>query len=121
VVAIMSQEDLESGRVTVAELQTLVTRFRNERGWERLHTPENLAKALVVEASELLEIFLWQTDRPIDEKIRAELSGEMADVFAYLLGLAESTGIDLSAALTEKLRQNAFRFPIRASAANEIP
>ena len=36
-------------------------KFASDREWEQFHTPKNLAMALSVEASELLEIFQWLT------------------------------------------------------------
>ena len=33
-----------------------------ERAWEKFHTPKNLAMALTVEVSELLEIFQFSLD-----------------------------------------------------------
>ena len=34
-------------------------KFSAERDWKPFHTPKNIASALAVEASELLEIFQW--------------------------------------------------------------
>lgn len=34
-------------------------RFSTDRDWDPFHTPKNIASALSVEASELLEIFQW--------------------------------------------------------------
>ena len=33
--------------------------FSGERDWEQFHSPKNLAMALSVEASELVELFQW--------------------------------------------------------------
>ncbi len=41
----------------VAIIQEQLRTFAANRDWERLHSPKNLATALSVEASELLEIF----------------------------------------------------------------
>ncbi len=41
--------------------RTGCARFAAERDWEQFHTPKNLAMALSVEASELMEIFQWLT------------------------------------------------------------
>ena len=41
------------------ELRAIVREFVREREWERFHTPKNLATAISVEASELLEPFQW--------------------------------------------------------------
>ena len=39
-----------------------LTKFSKERAWETFHTPKNLAMALTVEVSELLEIFQFSLD-----------------------------------------------------------
>jgi NTP pyrophosphatase (non-canonical NTP hydrolase) len=40
-----------------------LTAFTEARDWGNLHTPKNLAIALSVEVSELLELFQWLTDK----------------------------------------------------------
>ena len=47
--------DLESFR---DQLRT----FASDRDWDQFHSPKNLAAALAVEASELLEHFQWLTE-----------------------------------------------------------
>jgi len=64
-------------------------------------TPENLAKSLVIEAAEVLELFQWG-ERPAPEA----LGSELADVFLYLLQLADLSGIDLGQATLNKLNFN---------------
>ena len=36
-----------------------IRKFTEDREWDRFHTPENLAKSIVIEAAELLECFQW--------------------------------------------------------------
>ena len=36
------------------EIIKRLIKFRDERNWEQFHTPDNLAKSIVIEASELL-------------------------------------------------------------------
>lgn len=36
-----------------------IRKFTADREWEQYHTPENLAKSIVIEAAELLECFQW--------------------------------------------------------------
>jgi NTP pyrophosphatase (non-canonical NTP hydrolase) len=88
--------------------------FAAERAWEQFHTPKNLACALSVEASELLEHFQWLTEAqsqslPADK--RAEVAAEAADVFLYLLQLCDKLGIDLVAAAHAKMHVNAEKYP----------
>ena len=61
----------------------------------------NLAKSLLIESAEVLECFQW-TDNPD----RNRLAPELADVFLYLLQLADLAGIDLAEATRAKLRHN---------------
>ncbi len=35
-------------------------KFRDERDWKKFHNPKDLAIALNIEVSELLELFLWK-------------------------------------------------------------
>ncbi|MDP9604002.1 UNVERIFIED_ORG: NTP pyrophosphatase (non-canonical NTP hydrolase) [Variovorax paradoxus] len=88
--------------------------FAQARDWEQFHSPKNLASALSVEAAELLEHFQWLTeaqsrDLPADK--RAEIGTEIADVFLYLLQLADKLGIDVIAAARSKMLVNARKYP----------
>jgi NTP pyrophosphatase (non-canonical NTP hydrolase) len=97
-------------------LQTTVHDFAAARGWPRFHTPKNLAMALMVEAAELLEIFQWLTPEESqtaaqDPARRQHLGEEVADVLIYLLQLAGQLHIDVPAAVLDKLRRNAVKYP----------
>jgi len=103
--------------MTIRTLQDALAQFARERDWEQFHTPKNLAMALAGEAGELLELFQWLTP----EQSRALMAQpdqaqavrqELADVFAYLLRLADATGTDLEAALAEKIELNRRRYPV---------
>lgn len=100
----------------VAQLQRRLADFAASRAWEPYHTPKNLAAALSVEASELLEIFQWLTPEESasvmgepDSAFR--VADEVADVLAYLLQFCEVLGIDALAALAAKIDRNEARFP----------
>jgi len=47
--------------------------FVAERDWAQFHSPENLAKSIVIEAGELLECFQWSADAD-NERVRGELA-----------------------------------------------
>ncbi|MFE0534558.1 nucleotide pyrophosphohydrolase [Streptomyces nigra] len=100
----------------VAGLQRRLTEFAAVRAWQPYHTPKNLASALSVEASELLEIFQWLTPEESarvmdDDGTAARVRDEVADVLAYLLQFCEVLGIDPLAALDAKIDRNERRFP----------
>lgn len=102
-------------------LKSKIAEFRDARDWKQFHNPKDLALALSIEATELMEHFLWvpieDTYKVIDEK-KEEIADEMADVFAYLLSLSDITGIDLAVALEEKLKKNEMKYPVEKSKGN---
>jgi NTP pyrophosphatase (non-canonical NTP hydrolase) len=102
-------------------LEAALRGFAEERDWSQFHTPKNLAAALIVEAAELLEHFQWLTPKQSSElpaQTREAVAREMADVFLYLLRLAQVQGIDLLAAAEAKLADNARRYPPESSRGN---
>ncbi|MFD7703786.1 nucleotide pyrophosphohydrolase [Streptomyces caelestis] len=100
----------------LAGLQHRLAGFAAARNWQPYHTPKNLAAALSVEASELLEIFQWLTPeesaRVMDDPDTAHrVRDEVADVLAYLLQFCEVLGVDPLTALAAKIDRNERRFP----------
>ncbi|GHE53998.1 nucleotide pyrophosphohydrolase [Streptomyces longispororuber] len=108
-----------TGAVTdhdIAGLQRRLAEFAAARNWEPYHTPKNLAAALSVEASELVEIFQWLTPEESarvmeDAESAHRVADEVADVLAYLLQFCEVLGIDPLTALAAKIDRNEERFP----------
>ncbi len=86
--------------------------FALERDWEQFHSPKNLAIALSVEASELLEHFQWVTEAQSSSLPLSEVRKEMGDVLLYLIRLADKLGIDLIEAAQAKLVENAKKYPV---------
>ncbi|MGW8728575.1 nucleotide pyrophosphohydrolase [Streptomyces sp. NPDC055808] len=103
-------------RLDVPALQRRLAAFAAALDWQQYHTPKNLAAALSVEASELLEIFQWLTPEQsagvmADPDTAHRVTDEVADVLAYLLQLCEVLGIDALSALSAKIDRNELRFP----------
>lgn len=103
-------------RPDLAALQRRLADFAAARAWQPFHTPKNLAVALSVEASELLEIFQWLTPEQaaavMDDPDSADrVRDEVADVMAYLLQFCEVLRIDVLDALAAKIDRNELRFP----------
>lgn len=99
----------------IKALQASLRTFAAERDWEQFHSPKNLASALSVEAAELLEHFQWLTEeqsRSIPTDKREAVAEEVADVFLYLLQLADKLGIDPLDAAHKKLLTNAVKYPV---------
>lgn len=102
----------------VEQLKQALRDFAQRRDWEQFHSPKNLASAMIVEAGELLEHFQWLTEqqsRDLDDKTRREVAMEMADVFIYLLRLADQLDVDLVQAANEKMALNEQRYPVELS------
>ncbi len=103
---------------TVAELIKLVDDFVAERRWEPFHDPKNLSASIAIEAAELMEHFQWHRSDQLDSvredpQALKEIRSELADVVAYVLSFASTMEIDISAALEEKMKQNAFKYPAK--------
>jgi NTP pyrophosphatase (non-canonical NTP hydrolase) len=100
------------------ELRDKVRQFARDRNWEQFHTPYNLAAALSIEASELLEQFLWKEGAPsqdLDPSRRESIGDEMADVLIYLVRLADVLSIDLEESSVRKLAKNGEKYPVALS------
>ena len=99
----------------IKELVDLLVRFRDERDWGQFHDSKNLALALSIEAAELNELFLWKKDSDAEQVDRVRLKEELADVFAYVLMLAEKNGLSVSEIVKEKIVKNAEKYPVEES------
>jgi NTP pyrophosphatase (non-canonical NTP hydrolase) len=93
------------------ELTKQLIQFRNERDWEQFHDSKNLAVALSIEAAELLELFLWTKDGKLPNSKEEQLKEEVADIFAYLLLIAEKHNLDLRSITMEKIAKNGAKYP----------
>ncbi len=102
----------------IASLSQRLREFAQAREWEQFHSPKNLAMALIVEAAELVEHFQWlkedQSYKMSDQK-REEVAMEMADIFIYLLRIAERLDVDLVDATNRKVEINEGRYPVEES------
>ncbi|MDR0565190.1 MAG: nucleotide pyrophosphohydrolase [Azoarcus sp.] len=105
---------------TLPDLLNAVLAFRDERHWAQFHGLKHLMVSLCLEAAEVLELSQWKSDAetdalPLSPEGYEALSDECADVFAYLLLIADKANIDLGAALRRKLAKNALKYPIEKS------
>lgn len=89
------------------ELIKRIKKFRDDRDWEQFHSPENLAKSIVIEAAELLENFQWNSDFN-EQKVKEEL----ADVMNYCLLLADQLNIDIIENMHRKIDENEKKYPV---------
>lgn len=84
-----------------------IKKFRDDRDWSKFHTPENLAKAISIEAGELLENFLWDNNFSSED-----VNDELADVIIYCIHMAESLGVDIEEIINNKMDKNEKKYPV---------
>ncbi len=93
----------------IEQLLEELRRFNRERDWDQFHNGKDLAIGLSIEASELLELFLWKDPEAVNQdKIREEL----ADVLNYAFQMADKYGLDIKEIMREKIRRNAEKYPV---------
>lgn len=102
-----------------------IKKFRDERDWKQFHNPKDMAEAIVIEAAELLELFLWKSKKESEEfmknkKNREEFADELADIAWFVLELADTYGIDIEKAIEKKLTKNAKKYPVEKSKGKAI-
>lgn len=94
-----------------------IKKFRDERDWKKFHNPKDMAEAISIESSELLELFLWKTKEESlefvkNKKNQEEISDEVADIFVFLIEFCDNNGIDIEKAIENKLQKNAKKYPV---------
>ena len=104
-------------KTTLIDLRDMVKKFVNDREWSQYHNPKDVAVAISLEASELLEHFLWVPDKESgaiakEAEKRLKLEEELADIIIYCLSFANVLKIDVAKAVEDKIRLNAIRYPV---------
>ncbi|MBC6415192.1 MAG: nucleotide pyrophosphohydrolase [Bdellovibrionales bacterium] len=104
-------------KYTVENLKQQVAEFCEKRNWNKEHKPKELAIGVVTEASELLEIFRFLSEKDSLEstknlEMREKISEELADTLCFLLRFAQLYNFDLTKCLQNKLKKNAIKYPI---------
>lgn len=93
----------------ISDITSQLIKFRDERDWEQFHNPKDLAIALNIESSELLELFLWKSYQDADKNKVVE---ELADVFSFAFLLADRYGLDVKQIVLDKIQKNTIKYPV---------
>jgi len=104
--------------MNIKEIQDKLAKFAEERDWDQFHSPKNLVMALTSEVGELNELFQWLTEEKSNNVDNNEVRQEIADIFIYLLRLADKLDIDIEEAVREKIEINANKYPAELSKGN---
>ncbi len=99
---------------SLKELENRVRAYLEERGWHNLR-PADVAKSIVIEGAELLELFQWENlsleeIRNNPEKT-AEIAKELADVLIYALEMAVLLHLDAQTIIGQKLEHAIKKYP----------
>ena len=92
------------------EMKTInrIRKFTEDRDWDQFHSPENLAKSIVIEAAELLECFQWSDEEYDLQHVKEEL----ADVIVYSQNLLDKLGLDADEIVNMKMTMNEAKYPV---------
>ncbi len=96
------------------KIQRKVLKHLEERGWDTLK-PGDIAKSVMIEGAELLELFQWENPsldevRKNKEKLE-EVKKELADVFIYALEMSVLLKLDAEKIIDDKLEYVAKKYP----------
>ena len=87
------------------ELEQYILQYLQERGWDNLK-PVDIAKSIMIEGAELLEVFQW-TNQSLgevknDPEKMAKIKEELADIFIYALELSVLLELDSKQIILDK-------------------
>ena len=99
---------MDDRSTTITELKKIVEDFVNERDWSQFHNPKNLSMALAIEASELMDIFKWNTNQECESMMsekntRQDATDELADIMIYALAFSNRNNINISSAIEKNI------------------
>jgi NTP pyrophosphatase (non-canonical NTP hydrolase) len=93
----------------IQEITQAILQFRDERDWAQYHNGKDLALCLSIEASELLECFLWKQP---EEAELPRIKDELADVLYSAFLLTAHYGLDVKQIVMDKLEKNREKYPV---------
>lgn len=102
---------------TINQLKDIVQKFCEDRDWDQFHPPKDLAIGISTEASELLALFRFKSEKQIrdmlaNEEKRRMIGEELADVLYFIIRFAQMNEFDLSEEFSKKLKKNGEKYPI---------
>lgn len=99
----------------IRKYQEIVREFAQERDWDQFHSPKNLAMALSVEVSELMEHFQWiksEDSENLTPEKKLQVANEMVDIIIYWLRLADKLNINFEESFERKFKENIEKYPV---------
>ncbi len=105
-------------KVNIQKVLDELKEFRDKRDWKQFHTLKNLICGLNVEAGELLEHVIWEDLKEPTDKQKKEVEKELADVFNYVLLIADKLDVNLEKISMQKIKENDIKYPVEKSKGN---
>lgn len=98
------------------ELEKKILKYLKARGWDKLR-PADVAKSIMIEGAELLELFQWE-NLSLDEvkhnkRLLERIKKELADVFMYSFDMAVLLDIDVEKIVRYKLAHISKKYPAK--------
>jgi NTP pyrophosphatase (non-canonical NTP hydrolase) len=103
------------------DLQKVIRKFCDDRNWDQFHNGKDLSISLSLEAAELLEHFQWKNEAEIEQhlaKQKPAVASELADVFYWVLLIANKFDINLVEAFNAMMTKNELKYPVAKAAGN---
>lgn len=100
----------------IKKLIETIIKHRDARDWKQFHNPKDSSIALSLEASEVLEHFLWKSKEEMDEHIKkhkSEIADELSDVLYWTLLISHDLNIDMLKAFAKKMKENNKKYPVK--------
>ena len=98
------------------ELENKIHQFLKDRQWDNLR-PSDLAKSIMIEGAELLELFQWENfslkEVRSDKEKLTEIKKELADVLIYTIQISVLLGFNTKKIIVEKLAHANKKYPVK--------
>ena len=96
------------------ELEQKILKHLQSRGWDNLR-PSDIAKSIMIEGAELLELFQWENQTLEEVKKnklkKEEIKRELADVLIYAIEMSVLLELDTEKIIRKKLAAAAKKYP----------
>jgi dCTP diphosphatase len=100
---------------SLPELTQEIVAFRDARDWKQFHSLKEMILSLMLESSEVAELFQWKSEQQALESLpdlRHELGRELADVLYWVLLIAHDAGLNIEQSFAEKMAENNRKYPV---------
>ena len=103
-------------KMTLQEINDIVKKVVADRDWDQFHTVKNLLMGLVQESTELMEPFIWLSDKESNDLLKTDkregIEDEIGDVLFALVMICQKTNIVLQKAFLNKVEKTKAKYPV---------